>query len=72
MVLKSDKTNANYDFEKKDVRPKTWGQNDFANMPSKPMHLGFSGKQDYRDGIVNGFTCEVSEMSGIEENGKLW
>ncbi len=66
--LYSNDRNANYKFEKKDSRPKTWGNGSFANLPDRPMYMGFSGKHDYRDGIINSFTTEVSEMSGIEEN----
>lgn len=68
--LEKNSRNANYKFEKKDVKPATWGAKSFANLPENPMYMGFSGKHDYRDGIINGFTCEVSEMSGIEENEK--
>lgn len=69
--LDSNSKNANYKFEKKDSRPKgVYGQGSYANLPQKPMFMGFSGKHDYRDGIVNGFTCEISEISHIEENEK--
>lgn len=72
MALKDNSANANYSFETKDVRPKTWGKGEYANLPQKPMNLKLGNKHDYRDGIINGFNCEISEVTGIEENGKLW
>lgn len=72
MAYKKVKNNSNYTFETKDTPPKRMGEGDFANMPKDAKFMGFSGKHDMRDGIINGFTCEVSEMSGIEENGHIW
>jgi hypothetical protein len=68
--LKSNKRNANYNLQKKDKDVARWGSTSFANLPEKPMYMGFSGEHDYRDGIINGFTCEISEMSGMPENAK--
>lgn len=70
MAEKSNKRNANYNFEKHDLPMKKMGENDYANLPQRPMYMGFSGKHDYRDGIINGFTCEISEISKIAENEK--
>lgn len=70
MAEKSNKRNANYAFEKHDRPMKKMGENSFANLPDRPMYMGFSGKHDYRDGIINGFTCEISDISHIQENEK--
>lgn len=68
--LKGNSRNANYDFAKEKDPKRRMGQEDFANLPNRPMYMGFSGKHDYRDGIINGFTCEVSEISDMSENEK--
>ena len=61
---------ANYDFDKQVVPAKRMGQGSFANMPDKPIMANYSKKQEYRDGIINSFTCTLEETSGIAENKK--
>lgn len=65
----SKKRSANYGMEKLPEPSKRMGSTGYANLPDKPMYMSFSGKNGYRDGIVNNFTCDISEVSGIEENG---
>lgn len=60
--------NANYDFAKQKEPKSPMGQGSFANMPDKPIMMGFSGEHDYRDGIVNSFTSNIRYVSDIDEN----
>jgi hypothetical protein len=60
---------ANYDFKKQKEPTTNMGASSFANMPSEPMYMTFG--QDgatYRDGLINSFSCKVSEISKIDEN----
>jgi hypothetical protein len=58
--------NANYDA-RQDEPGKRMGESSFANLPNQPMYAQFMAPE-YRDGIINSFTCGVSELSGIDEN----
>lgn len=69
MAKGSEEKNINYNFKKQKMPSKPMGQDDFANLPNRPIYMTFTGKNDYRGGIVNNFTTNVSEVSGIEENG---
>ena len=60
------KKSANYDGEQHEPR-KAMGSGSFANLPGKPLYAGF-GKPEYRDGIINSFTCAVDELSDVGEN----
>lgn len=60
--------NANYNFSDQNEPKRRMGADDFANMPSSPKFLKFKNNPDYRDGIINGFACDVEEVSGIYEN----
>jgi hypothetical protein len=66
--MKKGGKNANYDFKKQKEPAKPMGQGGFANLPDKAMMMAFDGNPSYRDGIVNSFSCNVSEVSGIDEN----
>lgn len=61
--------NANYDFKDQKEPKSPMGHGSFANLPDHPMFMGF-GKDGatYRDGIINSFSCKVSEVSDIDEN----
>jgi len=61
--------NANYDFEVQKEPRSPMGHGSFANMPEQPMFMGFAKDGGtYRDGIINSFSCKVSEISDIDEN----
>lgn len=60
--------NANYNFEVQKDPARRMGQGDYANLPPEPKMMAFSKKPDYRDGLINSFTCNVSETSDIYEN----
>lgn len=59
----------NYDFSEKKEPKKRMGNGQFSNMPNKPIHLKFADSHDYRSGVINSFTTNLQEISGIEENG---
>ena len=61
--------NANYDFKQK-APMAPMGHGSFANMPEKPMFASFAKNGDYRDGLVNSFTCNIDELSKVDENGR--
>lgn len=65
----SNERNSNYNAKKKEPARKM-GEKDFANLPKEPMVRSFSGKHGYRDGIINCFTCDIDDFSGISENEK--
>ena len=61
--------NANYDFKSQKQPTTNMGGSSFANMPDQPMFMGFGADgATYRDGIINSFSCKVSDVSGIQEN----
>jgi len=60
--------NANYNFADQKEPRKRMGEGDFANMPSSVKYLRFKENAGYRDGILNNFTCDVEDVSGIYEN----
>ena len=62
--------NANYDYKSQKQPMKRMGQGAFANMPEQPMLMGFGEGATYRDGLINSFSCNVSEVSKIDENEK--
>lgn len=66
MAAKKGK-NANYDFARQKEPLRNMGQSSFANMPEKPMLMGF-GKATYRDGLINSFSASIDEISEIHEN----
>lgn len=67
MAKKYEGKNANYNFADQKEPKKRFGQGDFANLPTEPMTLKYDGPE-YRDGLINSFSCTVSELSGIYEN----
>jgi hypothetical protein len=66
-VRKKDK-NANYDFSVQKEPANPFGHGQFANMPEKPMFMGFDREHSYRDGIVNSFTVGLTDLTKIHEN----
>jgi hypothetical protein len=60
--------NANYDFARQKEPEVPMGHGSFANMPTDVMMRSFSKTNDYRDGIVNGFTTALEDISHIAEN----
>ena len=68
MAKKYTGKNANYNSEEQVDPKKRMGQGDFANLPPSPKFMTFKNNPDYRDGIINGFSCDVEEVSGIYEN----
>lgn len=65
---RDNERSSNYDFNKQKDPKRRMGENDFANLPSKPMYMSFDDKNEYRDGIINSFTHRVREISDISEN----
>jgi len=59
---------ANYEFYKKREPAISMGSGSFANLPEQPILKMFSRQHQHRDGITNSFTCDLDEMSGIEED----
>lgn len=61
--------NANYDFARQKEPEDRMGRGSFANMPDRPMYMSFGPDgATYRDGIINSFSCKVSEISDLDEN----
>lgn len=67
-TLRKKGPNANYNFSIQQEPITRMGDKDFANMPDRPMHLRFDNRDSYRDGIINSFTCGITEVSDIHEN----
>jgi hypothetical protein len=66
--MKKPGKNANYDYARQKEPQRPMGQGSFANMPEHPIMEAYGPPQDYRDGIVNSFTCNISRVSKIDEN----
>lgn len=66
MANKKEK-NANYDFEKQVEPKRRMGAGSFANLPDRPIYANYGGPS-LRDGITNSFTCNIDDVSGIDEN----
>lgn len=67
MARKGQK-NANYNFSVQKEPPKPMGSGSFANMPDGAFVKPYSKNHGMRDGIINSFTCDITETSGIHEN----
>lgn len=67
-TLRKKGPNANYNFSVQQEPITRMGDKDFANMPDRPMYLRFDDRSSYRDGIINSFTCGITEVSDIHEN----
>lgn len=59
---------ANYDFKKQKEPSHRMGDGNFANMPDRPIMRPFPPCERFRGGMRDGTVCEVSDISGIEEN----
>lgn len=67
-MAKNKGRNANYNFQDQ-VEPKVrMGQGEYANLPQEAKMLKFDNTPQYRDGIVNSWSANIEEVSGIYEN----
>jgi len=60
----------NYNCESTDKPPKRMGEGQFANMPKERIVKKFPDRPCLRGGLINGFVCDISDISDIEENGR--
>jgi len=67
-TLRKKGPNANYNFAVQQEPITRMGDKDYANLPNRPMYLRFDNRDSYRDGIINSFTCGLTEVSDIHEN----
>lgn len=61
---------ANYEYYKSHEPAVPMGNSSFANMPAQPIITTFSRDHEHRDGIINSFSADLDQISGIEENRK--
>lgn len=65
---RDNKRSVNYDFNKQKDPMRRMGEDEYANLPQRPMYMSFDDKNEYRDGVINSLSSRVREISDISEN----